>query len=462
MKRFLLLLGLSATVAAQNNPLTAPNPNPATAPTPVALPPPNNNPAPGADAAGPEALPPAAAGNDANAGDASNGEGNRSALFQHYKKSIYQVRAINTATGQKQSIGSGFLIGDGSFIATNYHVIALAATRPNFKLDYLDPDNRQGEVELFAVDVINDLAILKAPRPLGSGLKFAAGQEQGEALFSLGNPHDLGFIIVEGSNNGYQQNASTPRLIFSGALNPGMSGGPTLNAKGEVVGINVATQGNGLGFIVPVEALQKLQAENRQKQDINAAIARQLSDDNRRYFAKFFSEAFKKTSMGSFQVPTEISNDVRCWDASAEPKPEDLLVRENLVCQNERSIFLSNDMYLGNFVYGYTNVYAQENINPIRFYTLYSRFNNIDPAPRSTKDYGHFRCQSDFVTIAAKTFKATYCIQPTKKYEGIGDAYFSASQVGEKNKGFIIEAIIFGIQTDLASQVFAHLLKEIN
>ena len=56
----------------------------------------------------------------------------------------------------------------------------------------------------------------------------------------------------------------------------------------------------------------------------------------------------------------------------------------------------------------------------------------------------------------------TYCTQPTKKYEGISDAYMTASLLGENNKGFVIEAIIFGIQPDLASKVFSKLLKEIN
>lgn len=414
--------------------------------------------------AGPEAPP---AEEEAESGgvamaEAIKNNSSRAALFNQYKDSVVQIRTINSATGQKQAIGSGFIIGDGSFLATNYHVIAPAATRNNFKIDYLDQNNGQADLQLHAVDIINDLAILKAAKVVGKPLEFAPGQNQGEALFSLGNPNDFGFVIVEGSNNGFQKNTATPRLLFSGALNSGMSGGPTLNSDGQVVGINVATQGNGLGFIVPVAALEKLLQDNKNKQDINQAIAQQLSADNSKYFEQFFQDKFKQVSMSGFSVPTEIGSDVRCWDSSQEPKPEDLLVQENLVCQNDRNIFLSNDMVLGNIVYGYTNVYAQENINPFRFYVLYSRFNNINQAPRSSKDYGNFDCRSDFVKIGGKTFKLTYCTQPTKKYENISDAYMSASLLGENNRGFVIEAIIFGIQPDLASKVFSKLLKEIN
>ncbi len=414
-----------------------------------------------AEASTPETAP--AENSDSNSmAEAIKNNSSRAALFNQYKDSVVQIRTINSATGQKQAIGSGFIIGDGSFLATNYHVIAPAATRNNFKVDYLDQNNGQGNLELYAVDIINDLAILKATKVVGKALDFAPGQNQGEALFSLGNPNDFGFVIVEGSNNGFQKNTATPRILFSGALNSGMSGGPTLNSEGQVVGINVATQGNGLGFIVPVAALEKLLKDNKSKQDINQAIAQQLSADNTKYFEQFFKDKFKKVSMSGFSVPTEIGNDVRCWDSSQEPKPEDLLVQENLVCQNDRNIFLSNDMILGNIVYGYTNVYAQENINPFRFYALYSRFNNINQAPRSSKDYGNFDCRSDFVKISERTFKMTYCTQPTKKYEGISDAYMTASLLGENNKGFVIEAIIFGIQPDLASKVFSKLLKEIN
>ena len=65
---------------------------------------------------------------------------------------------------------------------------------------------------------------------------------KGERLFAMGNPLDLGFTIVEGTYNGLVDYSYNERIHFSGALNPGMSGGPTVTADGRIAGINVAKQ----------------------------------------------------------------------------------------------------------------------------------------------------------------------------------------------------------------------------
>ena len=60
---------------------------------------------------------------------------------------------------------------------------------------------------------------------------------QGATVYSLGNPHDLGLIVVPGTYNGLQKHSFYPRIHFTGAVNAGMSGGPTVDAAGKVVGV---------------------------------------------------------------------------------------------------------------------------------------------------------------------------------------------------------------------------------
>src|SRR5262249_59386101 len=76
---------------------------------------------------------------------------------------------------------------------------------------------------------------------------------KGERLYSMGNPLDLGFTIVEGTYNGLVDRSYNERIHFSGAINPGMSGGPTVTADGHAVGINVSKQLGGelVSFLVP-------------------------------------------------------------------------------------------------------------------------------------------------------------------------------------------------------------------
>ena len=66
---------------------------------------------------------------------------------------------------------------------------------------------------------------------------FAAGDvAHGARLYSIGNPHDLGISIVEGTHNGLLRHTLYPRIHFTGPINPGMSGGPTITPEGAVVG----------------------------------------------------------------------------------------------------------------------------------------------------------------------------------------------------------------------------------
>ena len=66
---------------------------------------------------------------------------------------------LNRETGKKSSIGSGFIVGDGTQIATNYHVIGQVSSNPNcFTSSYLRKDGEEGELKLLGLDVARDLA----------------------------------------------------------------------------------------------------------------------------------------------------------------------------------------------------------------------------------------------------------------------------------------------------------------
>lgn len=179
-------------------------------------------------------------------------------LYASLKSQILQIKIINTDTEEKSSIGSGFIVAKDNLIATNYHVISQIATQPShYRGQYRTTDNQLGSFELLAFDVINDLALLRADKPLAAPLKFAALPKKGTAIFSLGNPHDLGFVIIDGTNNGIIPKQDPPRVLLSASINSSMSGGPTVNADGDVVAINVAVRHNSgdISFLIPAKHL---------------------------------------------------------------------------------------------------------------------------------------------------------------------------------------------------------------
>ncbi|MGB1310866.1 MAG: S1 family peptidase, partial [Leucothrix sp.] len=179
-----------------------------------------------------------------------------SSIYEEVESSVYQVRVINIETGKKVAIGSAFVVRREDILATNYHVVSEYVNDPDvFRLEYLSTDGDSGELELLDLDVIHDLAVVKSKTSMGKPLEIASVPDKGARLFSLGNPLDLGFSIVTGTNNGIMEQDEDGNILFSGSLNQGMSGGPALDESGKVVGINVATQGNSLGFLVPANYL---------------------------------------------------------------------------------------------------------------------------------------------------------------------------------------------------------------
>src|SRR5208283_3523074 len=139
-----------------------------------------------------------------------------------------QVRTLVGSTGRQSVLGSGFIVGPGGLAITNYHVVSEFALQPDsYRLDYVGADGLTGKVQLLAIDVANDLALIRIDRDPAGILSFdpridTGWPPKGYSLYSLGNPQDLGFTIVEGTNSGPVDRSYAERIHFTGAINPGM------------------------------------------------------------------------------------------------------------------------------------------------------------------------------------------------------------------------------------------------
>ena len=205
------------------------------------------------------------------------------AIYADARPRLLQIRTLVQSAGSQSSIGSGFVVSADGFAMTNYHVVSQYALEPaTYRLEYAAPDGSRGALRVHAIDVANDLAVLQLDR---TGLPFfefdarAVGGTlpKGERLFAMGNPLDLGFTIVEGTYNGLVEKSYNERIHFSGALNPGMSGGPTVTDNGRVAGVNVAKQigGDLVSFLVPARHAVALIERARQSGPMTPAHARE-------------------------------------------------------------------------------------------------------------------------------------------------------------------------------------------
>ena len=161
--------------------------------------------------------------------------------------------------------GSGFILTEDGYTASNYHVVADAAA-----ITVICSDGTQYEAKLIGGDESNDIALLKVE---ATGLRAAAiGSSDalivGDQVAAIGNPlGELASTLTVGYVSAKDRIVTTDgtqinMMQTDAAINPGNSGGPLFNMKGEVVGITTAkysgttTSGasiEGIGFAIPID-----------------------------------------------------------------------------------------------------------------------------------------------------------------------------------------------------------------
>ncbi|MGB0514464.1 MAG: S1C family serine protease, partial [Wenzhouxiangellaceae bacterium] len=188
------------------------------------------------------------------------------ALFEALKDGLYTVEVVDRASGNKNAQGSGFRVDAGGVLATNYHVVSEYVLDPErYSLRFRNVGGETGPLDVLALDVLHDLALVRFSEPDPVRRERATvfdladdSPRNGATLLALGNPYDIGLSLVPGTYNGMLENQYRKLIHFTGALNPGMSGGPAVDVRGQVVGINVAGAGNSVSFLVPVSNLSRL------------------------------------------------------------------------------------------------------------------------------------------------------------------------------------------------------------
>lgn len=390
---------------------------------------------------------------------------NTANIYSNVEKSVYQIRVINKRTGKKSSIGSGFVVTKDNILATNYHVVSEYVNDPDvFSLEFLSTSGQTGSLELMDFDIVHDLAVVKAKQPMGVPLKISYVPKKGASLYSLGNPLDLGFTIVKGTNNGILTKDEDGNILFSGSLNPGMSGGPTLDENGNIIGINVATSGNDISFLVPAEYLQVVlerleQSSFKAVDDRFAHSSAQLRANSQKILNKMLKNKWSQTGIGDFVVPAEVDKSIRCWDASRTPKKDDLFRTTFTRCSNEDTIFLSNRLNVGSINYEYMWL-ETEKLSPARFYRRYQKVNSsVIGGHAGKRDVTNFSCHTDFIKVSEQDFKTTVCRRDYLKYSGVSDMLFTTAMVGKKNKGFLFNLDLTGTDPKVALALFKQMLE---
>ena len=172
-----------------------------------------------------------------------------------------------------ESVGSGVIVDSRGFVLTNYHVISqatdiLASVSGDPGGDFL--------ATVVAVDPAADLALLKLSNALPlpeARLGDSDAVNVGDWVLAFGSPFGLDQTVTQGIISNRRESLVVGNVSFGAMLqtdapiNRGSSGGPLVNLKAEVIGINSAIYGpngvfSGMGFAIPVNRAKAFLAEN--------------------------------------------------------------------------------------------------------------------------------------------------------------------------------------------------------
>lgn len=179
--------------------------------------------------------------------------GTAESVYRSSQESVFLVY-VNDAGGSPTALGSAFLVGRRKLI-TNAHVVANG-------VPVLAVGPVRVPIKVVRTDRKNDLALLSVDVDLTSTpLTLATGDDQpGESVFAIGNPEGLEKTISQGIVSGLRVQDGRSLIQVTSPISHGSSGGPILNASGQVIGVAVGMleDGQNLNFAVPVKYIKDL------------------------------------------------------------------------------------------------------------------------------------------------------------------------------------------------------------
>ena len=388
-------------------------------------------------------------------------------LFAKHKARMVQVRVLRKSANEQSGLGSGFVVEDrgveGAYVVTNYHVISALVINPDkFRIELRHTSERAVKATLIAVDVIHDLAVLRtepdAARPAWPVFSLRdTALVQGERIFALGHPLELGFLISEGIYNGLVEARIYEQILFSGALNSGMSGGAAIDESGRVVGVNVATYENAMliSFLVPARyarALLGQAVKAAPRKEWRSEIGSQLLVHQQFMAGKLLDMSAKggapedpalaaraKAGYGTQMlsgraVPTLDGSLTKCW-AGGRDGERVRFQRDSLYCALKSSVYVQGNrfgpMHTGSLSLTHVLLRNEKLATPQflkldrqnRFALSASRSGGADMTPSE--------CRDDYLSGTEHVYRVSVCLRAYRKFEGLYDFTIEAIQVDD-------------------------------
>ena len=378
-------------------------------------------------------------------------------VYEQARSQLVQIRTVLKGRASQTSVGSGFIVSREGHIVTNFHVVSEVALEPEtHDLVYVTADGREAPVHILMLDVLHDLALLKVADNDPKDTPADAAKEnrefdvlafrpprqklsQGERMYSLGNPLDVGFAVIEGNYNGMVARRFYPQIFFSGSLSGGMSGGPALDQEGRVIGINVARRidGEQVSFLVPASYAVALLERGRNappmKGRAHAEIARQLLEHQTVLSDRFITQGWKTATHPRYKVPVPPDQFMRCW-GSSQPSKTGGLDFERSDCVMDTRVFV------GPFTTGAISVrhesYDGRKLGTLRFAARHSQsFRNEGFTRLRAEHMTKPQCHEDYVDRQGLLLRTVVCLRAYTKLPQLYDVAVLVATLDQNSEG---------------------------
>jgi S1-C subfamily serine protease len=400
------------------------------------------------------------------------------AIYRDAKPRVLQIRTLLNSASQKSSTGSGFLVDADGLAITNYHVVAQHALEPQtYRMEYVTAAGARGTVKLLAFDAVNDLALVQLDRggwkPFEFDSRALADQlPRGERLFSLGNPLDIGFAVMEGNYSGLVERSYNERIHLSGPMNPGMSGGPTLTAGSRIAGINVAKSGWGteqISFLVPAKFAHALLDRPRLPEGftgklVRAELTRQVAAWQAGLHAALEAKGFRASASGHFLMPESNAPFFTCWaNTNADDKPRPRARADATNCNMQNWLFIANDLYTGNVAINRTH-FTNLDLNAFQFANFVSAKTTMGADRSNPKRMTPAVCHEDVALAGgerdALRVRVAWCASAYREFEGLYNVAFMAVAPERDGQAAAFSVFMNGTSYEGATRLARRLLAE--
>ena len=391
-------------------------------------------------------------------------------LFEQTRESVAQIRVLLGSSDSHSATGTGFVVGSEGLILTNYHVVADKALEPDvYRLEFVLPDGRSGPLQIVAIDVLNDLAVVKGDTSGVQALTFRDRPlAKGDKGFSLGHPLSQGLTVVEGIYNGRSEDQYYERIHFTGAINAGMSGGPVVDSAAKVFGVNVATHRRGqlVSFLVPARFARDLLVRARAQTaappaDFRSDVGVQLKAHDRALMDALLKAPLPVQVLGRFVVPARMGGFMQCG-AGTERETSKSYDIDSYHCYTLSSLYVDPRLHTGMVSFRH-RIMRNLQLDALRFAhlqeTRFKQGRHGDYASR--KHHTRYACQDRIVALQGTRAKTAMCVRRYQRFEGLYDVVLKVATLGDPALALQSELEMEGVSFDHAMELSRRYLEAI-